>query len=201
MENLFYIKANRKTGNERFLGLSEKKALTLKNFWQWSASDLISNATRGILAEYLVTVALGLNEGTRNEWGAYDMKTKSGAKIEVKSAAYVQSWYQRKLSNITFNISPTLAWDYKTNIQAGVKKRQADIYIFCLLHHRDKKTINPMDLKQWTFYVVPTNRIEEKCPKRRSITLSKLKQLNPKVCDFNNLKRAVDMISENEGKT
>jgi len=192
MNDLSPINAKRKTGEEVFIGLGEGKLLTLKDFWQWSSSDLVSNATRGILAEFLVASALGLNHCVRNEWDSYDLKTETGVKIEVKSAAYVQSWYQQKLSNIIFNIRSTLAWDYKTNRFAKEKKRQSDVYVFCLLHHEDKKTINPMDLSQWTFYVVSTKKIEQTCQNIKSISLSRLRKLNPIVCNFDGLKEAIE---------
>ena len=192
MNDLSDIKASRKTGEEVFTGLGKSKLLILKDFWQWSSSDLVSNATRGILAEFLVASALELNHGVRNEWDSYDLKTETGVKIEVKSAAYVQSWYQQKLSDITFNIRTTLAWDYKTSRFAKEKKRQADVYVFCLLHHEDKKTINPMDLSQWTFYVVSTKKIEQTCKDIKSISLSRLRKLNPMVCNFDGLKEAIE---------
>lgn len=191
MKDLPPIKSKRKTGHEIFTGLGNDE-LHLKDFWQWSSSDLVSNATRGILAEFLVATALGLNHGVRNEWDPYDLKTETGVKVEVKSAAYLQSWFQQKLSNITFDIRPTFAWDYKTNHLAKEKKRQADVYVFCLLHHEDKKTINPMDLSQWTFYVVSTKKIEQKCQNIKSISLSRLRKLNPIVCNFDGLKEAIE---------
>ena len=150
------------------------------------------------MAEYLVASALGLNKGVRNEWDAYDLKTEAGLKIEVKSAAYIQSWYQRKLSQISFSIRPTLAWDYETNLQAKERKRQADIYVFCLLHHKDKDTINPMDLSQWTFYVVSTKQLEEVRPERKSITLGKLTKLKPKECRYGELKETINSIASSQ---
>jgi len=196
MKELYLIKANRKNGEEIFIGINKGESLTLKDFWQWSSSDLVSNAKRGILAEYLVASALGLNRDIRNEWDAYDLKTETGMKIEVKSAAYLQSWFQRKLSTISFNIKPTLAWDYETNLQDKEKKRQADVYVFCLLHHKDKDTINPMDMSQWTFYVVTKDQLEQKYPKAKSIGLSRLKKMSPEVCEFNGLRKAVAKISK-----
>jgi len=193
MKTLLPIKERIKTGEEVFIGIKNGK-LTLKDFWRWSSSDLVSNATRGILAEFIVAFALGLNKGVRNEWDPYDLKTDRGIKIEVKSAAYIQSWYQQKLSNITFNIQSTSSWDYKTNCFAKEKKRQADVYVFCLLHHKDKKTINPLDLSQWTFYVVSTKKLDKDCPNMKTISLSGLKKLNPKVCIFNELKEVIDNI-------
>ena len=195
MKELPPIKFKRKTGDEIFIGI-EKGKLTLKEYWQWSSSDLVSNATRGILAEFLVAFALGLNKGIRNEWDSYDLKTEKGIKIEVKSAAYLQSWYQKKLSNITFNIRPTFAWDYKTSCFDKVKKRQADVYVFCLLHHKDKKTINPMDISQWTFYVVSTKKIYRKYQNTKTLSLSWLKKLNPITCNFNGLKEAIEVSAE-----
>ncbi len=195
MTDLSAIKIMRKTGGETFIGFDCTKQLTLKDFWQWSVSDLVSNATRGILAEYLVAVALGLNEGVRKEWDAYDLETESGVKIEVKSAAYIQSWFQRKLSPITFRIPQTLGWDYKTNLLAKEKKRQADIYVFCLLHHEDKKTINPMDMSQWTFYVISKKELEKVHPERKSVSLGELKKLSPKESDFGSLKETINSVA------
>lgn len=192
MKDLPAIKISRKTGDEPFIDLGGEKSPTLRDFWRWSTSDLVSNATRGILAEYLVACALGLNEGVRKEWDAYDLKTEAGLKIEVKSSAYIQSWFQRKLSQVKFSIRPTLAWDYKTNLQAKVKKRQADIYVFCLLHHKEQETINPMDLSQWTFYVVSKNQLENVFPERKTITLEKLTKLSPKERSFCSLKETIE---------
>ncbi|ODS32188.1 MAG: hypothetical protein SCARUB_02707 [Candidatus Scalindua rubra] len=80
------IIAERKRGDEKFICNNNTINLRLSHFWQWSVSDLLSNATRGILAEFMVASALGINEGIRNEWDAYDLKTKSGIRIEVKSS-------------------------------------------------------------------------------------------------------------------
>jgi len=195
MNDLPAIKTQRRNGDEEFIGSPRCEELTLKDFWQWSSSDLVSNATRGILAEFLVASALGLNGGVRNEWDAYDLLTAGGVKIEIKSTAYIQSWYQRKLSSIVFDIRPTRAWDSGTNKLAEEKKRQADVYVFCLLHHKDKETINPMDLSQWTFYVVPTKRLDQECQDAKSISLTKLTTLNPKICSFDEIKKAVEDIS------
>ncbi len=68
----------RKTGDERFHRAGQPLDLSLLGFWKWSASDLVSNATRGILAEYIVASALGIAEGVRAEWDAFDLEMKSG---------------------------------------------------------------------------------------------------------------------------
>ena len=58
------------------------------DFWRWPASDLTNNALRGVLAEYIVALALRLTKSTRVEWDAPDLVTPSGVKIEVESAVY-----------------------------------------------------------------------------------------------------------------
>ena len=50
-----------KTGNEPLTIQGEALNSTLLDFWRWSVSDLVSNATRGIFAEFLVAKALGIN--------------------------------------------------------------------------------------------------------------------------------------------
>ena len=110
MNDLKEIEITKLSGDEIFQNGSNKLDFNLLSFWQWSSSDVVSNATRGILAEYIVGKALGSikNEDVRDEWGAYDLKTQAGVRVEVKSAAYIQSWEQSRLSKISFNVPKTL---------------------------------------------------------------------------------------------
>lgn len=103
------IQPTRKTGKESFGSGGGSAGFTLLDFWQWTASDLVSNSTRGVLAEFLVARALGLDAGVRDEWQAFDLETSTNKKIEVKSAAYVQSWGQKELSKIVFSTRRSLA--------------------------------------------------------------------------------------------
>jgi hypothetical protein len=147
-KNLEALNPQPKTGQEHFTFDNSPVNIKLIDFWQWSQSDLVSNATRGILAEFIVASALELDLMVRREWDAIDFKTKKGLKIEVKSSAYLQSWYQDKLSKIIFDIAPTTGWCAETNTYSPEKKRHADIYIFCLLHHKDKQTVDPKNQKK-----------------------------------------------------
>jgi len=79
---------------------------------------VVSNATRGVLAEYLVAGALGVADGCiREEWAAYDLEARDGTRVDVKSAAYLQSWHQERLSQISFPVPKTRGWDRDTNRQ------------------------------------------------------------------------------------
>lgn len=192
------IIVQKKTGAEQFHTNGLPSGHTLLDFWQWYASDLVSNAMRGMLAEYIVASALGLTEGTRIEWDAYDLVTSAGAKIEVKSAAYLQSWYHKKLSLIQFSIRPTRYWDATNNTLAQEARRQCDIYVFCLLHHTDKATVDPMDLDQWTFYVLLADKLNRASPTQGKIGLSSLLRLGPHVVGYSQLKDCVESMSRGD---
>ena len=49
-----------------------------------------------------------------------------------------------------------LAWDADGGGFAGVARRHAQVYVFALLARTDKATVDPLDLDQWAFYVLPT---------------------------------------------
>ena len=54
-------------------------------------------------------------------------------------------------------------------------KRYADLYVFCLLAHVDKETVNPMDVSQWGFYDLRTDTIERDLGDAQSISLRNLR--------------------------
>jgi hypothetical protein len=174
----------RKTGREPFRAGAATLGFDLLSFWQWSASDLVSNALRGRLAEFLVAQALGIAGGVRAEWDAYDLLAAIGLTIEVKSSAYLQTWAQKAPSTICFDIAPTRYWSPATNELAAEPRRPADLYVFALLAHQDKATLNPMDVSQWEFFVLTTAVLNARLPTQKQLTLSALLKLNPARCAF-----------------
>jgi len=52
---------------------------------KWSSSELLRNALRGVLAEFVVASTIDILDKSREEWDAYDLKAKNGLKIEIKS--------------------------------------------------------------------------------------------------------------------
>ena len=184
--------ATRKTGHESFTSNGQPLATKLIDFWLWSVSDVVSNATRGRLAEFIIASALGIINGVRNEWDAFDLETQSGLKIEVKSCGYLQSWKQKKHSPITFSVRKARGWDATTGFMQTEPSRHADLYIFALLTHKiSKQTLDPLNLDQWSFYLVPTQKLNERSRSQHSITLKSLEALCPDPVTFIGLKQAV----------
>ncbi|GAA3904495.1 hypothetical protein GCM10022228_13410 [Halomonas cibimaris] len=197
MENsqLDAIAVIRKSGHEPITECGRPVGKSLLDFWQWSTSDLVGNAMRGVLAEYLVAVAVKGDSGTRTEWDAYDVKTASGVRVEVKSGAYLQTWAQTKLSTIQFNISPSFGWDSKTEKLGTTQVRQADVYVFCILAHKDKSTVDPLNLDQWEFYVLPTEVLNQQLGKQKSIGLRNLLRLHPSCARHHELSDAINVAA------
>lgn len=91
MNNELQVNMNKLTGREKF-----SNGQSVNMFWSWAHSDLMNNAERGRLAEFIVSMALNCNSPSRVEWDAYDLSTEDGIKIEVKSSAYLQTWHQNE---------------------------------------------------------------------------------------------------------
>jgi hypothetical protein len=181
-----------KDGDEPLHYKGSPVGATLLDFWRWSSSDLVSNATRGVLAEFIVACALGvdLNE-VRDEWGAFDLITPEGVTVEVKSAAYLQSWEQHKLSSVQFSVRKTKALDATTNLYKPEARRQARVYVFALLAHRDKRSVDPLNLDQWQFFVLPTALLDARTRSQHSITLPSLMALAGAAIGYEQLHEAV----------
>ncbi|HOO06580.1 MAG TPA: hypothetical protein PLH83_08840 [Ruminococcus sp.] len=179
--------------NSPIVGCDGEQLSTLTEYWKWAHSDLLGNTERGIFAEYLVRIALNITSN-RLSWDKYDLLYKERIRIEVKSSAYIQTWGQKELSSISFSISPSLGWDVNSNSYEDTRKRQSDIYVFCLLDCKDQSVVQPTDTSQWVFYVLSTKVLDEQKPTSKSISLSALTKLPVIECRFNTLKQEVDRI-------
>ncbi|MFT3661837.1 MAG: hypothetical protein QM809_10675 [Gordonia sp. (in: high G+C Gram-positive bacteria)] len=157
-----------------------------------------------MLAEFLVGTVLGCipDDETRLEWDAYDLRTRDGIRVEVKSTAHLQSWGTTKRSSLRFGINPTLAWDAKSNTYDTEVKRQADVYVFCEHHERNRIDADPLDVDQWTFYVLSADVLDRLFPGQKSIALPVVQQHADR-CDYRSLKRSVERLvpnSERDGR-
>ncbi len=182
MENSANFSEDRylRSGDESFNLQGNSVGYTLGDYWQWAGSDLLNNRERGIIAEFIVATAFGVTNTPRLEWGWYDVVTKKGKKIEVKSAAYYQSWPQEKPSNIQFDIAPRKEfWDPNSNETRTeeIPTRLSDAYVFCLLGSLDEPNPNPLSIGQWTFYVIDTYSLNRVKPVQQKIGLRPLRNL------------------------
>jgi len=177
------------TGEEAFDGQKVMPSLQLIDFWRWSGSMLSDNTTRGVLAGFLVAVALGLHKKIRRAWDECDIRMPSNTSIEVKSAAYSQAWKQDKPSTIRLGVEPHEGWNAETNEFREEKKRWADIYVFCVF--KGENSLECLDMNKWDFYVIATRVLDRDVPRQKTIGLSSLIKLSPHKCSFGDLQNVI----------
>jgi len=81
-------------------------------YWKWAHSYLMDNAERGAFAEYLVAGAIGGKGNGRVNWDKYDLTSKEGIIVEIKTSAYIQTWGQDRLATIRFGIAETKGYGF-----------------------------------------------------------------------------------------
>jgi hypothetical protein len=167
-----HVPPTRKFGTEVLHHSHAPLGVSLVEFWQWAYSDLVSNTTRGVLAEFVVATAIGAPPAVRNPWQAFDLMTPTGITIEVKSSAFVQSWQQHHVSKPVFAIAPS--------------RSPAQVYVFCLLTSLDRP-VDPLDVGEWEFFVVATAQLNRELAGRKSISLPLLRRLCPGRCGYDDL--------------
>jgi hypothetical protein len=197
-QNFPRIPLTRRTGTEGFHDAGRPLGFDLLGFWQWAISDLVGNALRGILAEYIVARALGVAGGVRSEWDACDLRTPAGLLVEVKSASYLQSWHQKALSRPTFTIRETRHWSADTNEFASTQLRHAHVYVFAVLAHRDQATFDPLDVSQWEFHVLAARVLDARCAGQKKIGLAPLLKLRPTPATFESLREVIERVAEEQ---
>ena len=153
-------------------------------------SDLLDNANRGLLAEYLVGRALGCAfDHARQSWDDFDLLTPTDVRVEVKTTGRFQSWHVETSDTESRNPSFTglrgqaLTPD-RSKYQGNAEVR-ADVFVFC--YHQGRQ---PLCIKEWEFYVVSGPRID--ALQQKSIRLSRIRKLTHPL-SFSTLRRAVEL--------
>jgi hypothetical protein len=70
------------------------------------------------------------------------------------------------------------------------------VYVFALLAHQHQATLDPLDVAQWEFYVVPTATRDRRERSQHSITLKSLRALHGAPVDYAGLRGAIGDAAE-----
>jgi hypothetical protein len=160
---------------------------------RWCFGELLSNAARGKVAEFVVAKALGIAEGFRQEWDACDLRYGEIG-IEVKSSAYLQSWYQKKPSAISFDIAPRKqTWEDSSNTWSTLEppRRVADIYVFCIFKEQDRTIADPLITDQWEFFILSTSKIDKVWGMQKTLSHGPLQRVATAI-QFEDIRGAID---------
>lgn len=180
-------------GNEKFRLNGRELDFSVLDFWSFQFSNLVD--ILGYVAEFLVAKALRKDlPDNCNGWTVYDLNYR-GKRIEVKATSYWQSWKKGHAisEQRTFSIRKTYV-DYQNN--KSEKERQNDIYIFCLDKGREEKSSNPLNLENWTFFVVPTSVINDSFGDQKVLSLNIIKTIERygEELTYGQIKETVDCI-------
>ena len=187
------------TGLEHLVNGSSVLPFHIADYWQWAYSDMLRNTQRGVFAEFIVKAALDLggiftNNNIRSNFEPFDLvgpnitrryapshpleNSSFPCRIEVKSAAYIQSWEQHEGTKprITFSIAPARLPDETGDFKADAPlQRNSDLYVFAVYTAKEKER-NILDMNLWEFYVAKTSALDEKYDKQKTVSLSNLKK-------------------------
>jgi hypothetical protein len=144
-------------GDEQFTGVDA----TVIDFWRWAFSDLRDNTTRGILAEFLVSKAVGDAREMRIGWGNFDALTPDGSKIEVKCSAFLQSWTLKRLSELRFGRLRAREFDADRNELSADVRVRADVFVFAVQAQQDPASYDMLDIGHWEFWVASAGAVRE----------------------------------------
>lgn len=183
-------------GHEPFTVSGIGTGKQLVDFWKWAYSDLLRNTSRAVLAEYVVATALGVDYKDRVAFAPYDLLTRDGYRVEVKSAARVQLWGIKHPDRLTFRVAPARlpdeTGDYKED---APMQRNSDVYVFAIYDGLSLDE-DPLNLDLWEFMVLPTKVLDKMVGGQKVITLKKLKALCPVECDYMELSKAIRSITD-----
>ena len=179
--------STQETDETQTLSSSESK------FWIWFEPSLLADWMRGVVGEYWVANALGLLNEPREAWKPWDLETKTGIKVEVKTSGCLR----RKngdivpVKNIKFDIETVNVDEDPEKGLSAMHGRPANVYVFCLHTCPDPNTLNTLCVSQWKFYVIATRTLDDKRPNGKSISLNPMKKLGAEETDFSGLKAAI----------
>lgn len=180
------ISPKRLSGAEEFSNTGRDAAVNVLQYWAWSHSNLSANIERGIVAEFLVASALGIegHPNLRDPWGDSDI-IEGDMRVEVKSSAYIQDWAQKDFSRIVFSglrgrwliegvDNQSNSIPEELNTEPGGKNYKSHVYVLTVQKHQHHETFDLLDLNQWDFYVLSRKEIINVTKKGDSLSLKAL---------------------------
>jgi hypothetical protein len=147
------------------------------DFWRWAFGNLMEDTLKGLFAEWLVgrLIGLELDLGGRQGGANSDLIMRCGTRVEVKSAAYWQSWKLYTEAGLPIArelIEPRHLARLSKPLQFQVRRTRdsvdrsgtdsllwSDLYVFAAQFETDPTRWNVLDLAQWRFYCLTRENV------------------------------------------
>jgi hypothetical protein len=184
------------TGNEKFIFDDKELDFGILDFWKYKYSNVWN--MQEYIAEFLIEKSLRLEKSQNTDsWTLYDINYRN-KRIEIKETSYYHPWNENSKISKQRVFGITMAnSSYENSSEENKFERQNDLYIFCLNIGETKEESNPMNIKNWEFYIVPTKIINNVCGNNKTINLGKVKNIAKQV-DYFEIKNYIDYLIDNE---
>ncbi|MDE0112076.1 MAG: hypothetical protein OXN84_07320 [Albidovulum sp.] len=80
--------------------------------------------------------------------------------------------------------------------QPDEPRRWADIYVLCLEKETDPDSINPLDLSQWEYFVIPASRLDNEFPDRKTVSVDRLLREGFRPVGFDRLHSKIERVRQ-----
>jgi hypothetical protein len=108
----------------------------------------------------------------------------------------LQAWAQKQLSDPKVVISEKRSWNLDTGVMEQKPSLNADIYIICYFTSEDHSAADPLDLDQWSFFVLDKKEVSDLIKKSKSISLKALNRMNKRLLKADELPREVSGLAK-----
>ena len=176
-------------GHENIKGLTNT---TIKDYWQWTYSDVMINKNRSDFGLFIAAHALELTKIPRIDWGNVDLRYRR-KKIAVRTSGYIQSWKQKKSKRVLFDISKKKGFQAKNIDSITFRNREAELYIFNFHKEKIVKNADVLNLDQWRFFIILTSVLDEHFPNKNKIGLRSLNKLTKGV-DYSRIQPVINEL-------
>ena len=67
--------------------------------------------------------------------------------------------------------------------------------VFCVLNHKDQRTLDPLNLDQWDFYILPRSALNTLSMTQKTLGLSGLLKLNPCAARYEGIASCIEVVT------
>lgn len=160
---------------------------------------LIESVQRGPYVEAMIADALDDEWAMTSTWAEWDLQHVSGARVEIKSKAALQTWTDGEEGgsnmNPSFDIALRKVVSKKTKAAANSKEmfRAADIYVLAWHPVEDPIVADHRLVGQWRFFICAEINLPHN---RNSITLNRVEKIVSPV-GYHDLATSINEVRKN----
>lgn len=168
---------------------------TLGDFWSWAFSDLLDHDVRAAFAQFVVCLGLDRTALPRVSWTGGDLPYR-GRSLRVVHLGHVAAWDVDAPATVWQGAEGERDPHWSRQRDAVVElggEGAADCWIVSHDPRRDPRALDPLDVAEWEFFVLPHHAVELEAGPERVLALRRMRFLAEPV-DHAGLRQRVDQV-------